>query len=153
MKLFQNLCFQCWEIVESLLRVRITNYEALAVGWYCRLVTSNLRSRNIFKDSRIRFWDFRQFLTIFENAKTCRIFVKTRKCYKTTLDNMKEVNFDQQYLEICWIWFWIRQKLMILNQKWYRKYSKIGVGSLESFLLVNLGWGQLWFTVEVNSKY
>ena len=44
-------------------------------------------------------------------------------------------------------------KIDDFDQKLYRKYSKIGVGSLESFLLVNLGWGQLWFTVEVNSKY
>ena len=145
MKLFQNLCFQCWEIVESLLRVRITNYEALAVGWYCRLVTSNLRSRNIFKDSRIRFWDFRQFLTIFENAKTCRIFVKTRKCYKTTLDNMKEVNFDQQYLEICWISFWIRQKLMISIKNDIENPRKLGSVHWNHFYLL------IWVGVSFGS--
>ena len=148
-KIVFSVLRNCWEFVKS------ENYELPSISgrWYCRLVTSNLWSRNIFLSSRIRFWDFWRFLTIDENAKTRRIFVKTRKCYKTALDNMKEVNLDQKCFENLKISFWHRQKLIILIKN-NRKYSKIGVDSLEwnFYWLIWVGV-RLWFTVEVNSKY
>jgi hypothetical protein len=89
---------------------------------------------------------------------------------------MKEVNFDQKYFENCKISFQHRYKLIILikitnNTRKLQNFISISAKTddfdqkqpkiLENWgrfigmkvLLINLGRGQLWFTVEVNSKY
>ena len=91
----------CWEFVKS------ENYELPSISgrWYCRLVTSNLRSHNIsnkrwgqnyFLGSSVVFGDFWPFLKTQRHGESLWRH-ENLVWHKTTKDNMKEVNFEQNY--------------------------------------------------------
>ena len=103
-------------------------YKSPKYSWFSLKITQNTRESRNFNfnlQQNYLFWSE-------TTRKLQKWWFRSKKCWKLQNLFWKSHDFDQKQLEIL--------------KNWGRF---VGM----NLLLVNLGWGQLWFTVVVNSKY